>query len=327
MTASDLLKKMPGLRVLIVGDLCLDSWCYYDPLLAVPSAETGIPRLAILRSEFTPGAAGTVANNLVSLGAQVSVLSLIGDDGHGFELLRALRQRNIGADLLLRESSLPTFTYTKLINAATDIEDQPRADFIFTGEIPRAAEQALSERLRDVASRFDLICVSDQAETDRGGVVTSAIRDQLTSLAQAGAFVWVDSRRRIEQFRHAVLKVNEEESHGALERIHSDSPEDIRKQASAKAVVITRGGSGVDVFEESGHHYVQTKRVPNPVDICGAGDSFTAGAACAWAAGASLADAAQLGHLVASVTIMKRGTGSASPEELLEAERNLLRLV
>lgn len=314
---------MPGLRVLIAGDLCLDSWCYYEPSLAVPSAETGIPRLAIVRSEFTPGAAGTVANNLVSLGAQVSILSLIGDDGHGFELLRALEQRNIAANLLLRESSLPTFTYTKLINAATGTEDQPRADFIFTGEIPLAAEQALCERLRDAASQFDLICVSDQAETDRGGVVTPALRDELASLAGRGSLVWVDSRRRIEQFRHAVLKVNEEESEGALARIHSRDPKDIRKQAQAKAVVITRGGSGVDIFDDRGHSRVQTKRVPKPVDICGAGDSFTAGAACAWAAGASLEDAAQLGHLVASVTIMKRGTGSASPEELLASERAL----
>lgn len=324
MTASDLLQKMPSLRVLIVGDLCLDSWCYYDPSLAVPSAETGIPRLAIVRSEFTPGAAGTVANNLVSLGAQVSVLSLIGDDGHGFELLRALKQRRIAADLLLRESSLPTFTYTKLINAATEIEDQPRTDFIFSGEVPLAAEQALCERLRGAASEFDLICVSDQAETDRGGVVTAAVRDELASFARDGAFVWVDSRRRVEQFRHAVLKVNEEEAHGALGRIRSGNPEDIRERASAKAVIITRGGSGVDIFEERGHRYVQTKRVSNPVDICGAGDSFTAGAACAWAAGASLADAAQIGHLVASVTIMKRGTGSASPDELLGAERTLV---
>jgi rfaE bifunctional protein kinase chain/domain len=324
MTALDLLKKMTSLRVLIVGDLCLDSWCYYDPSLAVPSAETGIPRLAIVRSEFTPGAAGTVANNLASLGAQVSILSLIGDDGHGLELLRALAGRNIAADLLLREPALPTFTYTKLINAQTGIEDQPRADFIFTGELPVAPEQTLCERLRAVASEFDLICVSDQVETERGGVVTAAVRDELASLARDGALVWVDSRRRIEQFRHAVLKVNEEESRGALARVHGNNPGDVRKHAGAKAIIITRGGSGVDIFDENGQRHVGTKRVPNPVDICGAGDSFTAGAACAWAAGASLDDAALLGHLVASVTIMKRGTGVASPEELLAAERTLV---
>jgi sugar/nucleoside kinase (ribokinase family) len=150
------------------------------------------------------------------------------------------------------------------------------------------------------------------------------VRDELASLARAGALVWVDSRRRIEHFRYAVLKMNEEESHGALNRIHSADPQKLRKQVDAKAVVITRGGSGVDIFDENGHCHVQTERVPNPVDICGAGDSFTAGAACAWASGASLSDAAQLGHLVASITIMKRGTGTASPEELLAAERALL---
>jgi sugar/nucleoside kinase (ribokinase family) len=64
-----------------------------------------------------------------------------------------------------------------------------------------------------------------------------------------------------------------------------------------------------------------TQRVAHPVDICGAGDSFTAGAACALAGGASAQAAARLGHLVASVTIMKKGTGYATPKELLEAER------
>jgi sugar/nucleoside kinase (ribokinase family) len=60
-------------------------------------------------------------------------------------------------------------------------------------------------------------------------------------------------------------------------------------------------------------------RVENPVDICGAGDSFSAGAALALRAGASPAEAALFGHLVASVTIMKPGTGTASPGEVLAA--------
>jgi rfaE bifunctional protein kinase chain/domain len=321
MTASELLEKISRLRVLIIGDLCLDQWCYYDPSLGVPSAETGIARLAIVRTEFTPGAAGTVANNLASLGvAQVSLLSVIGDDGHGFELLRAMRGRGIAADLLFREGSIPTFTYTKLINAHSGVEDQPRTDFIFTEEIPLAIEQAVCERLQEVAGEFDLICVSDQAETHCGGVVTTAVRNKLADLARKGALVWVDSRRRIEQFRYAVLKMNEEEARDALARIQSDDHRNLRARANANAVVVTRGGHGVDIFDERGYRHVQTKRVSDPVDICGAGDSFTAGAACAWASGAALEAAARLGHLVASVTIMKPGTGSASPAELLRAE-------
>jgi sugar/nucleoside kinase (ribokinase family) len=61
--------------------------------------------------------------------------------------------------------------------------------------------------------------------------------------------------------------------------------------------------------------------VENPVDICGAGDSFSAGAATALRVTGSPADAARFGNLVASITIMKPGTGTASAAELLAAER------
>jgi sugar/nucleoside kinase (ribokinase family) len=64
---------------------------------------------------------------------------------------------------------------------------------------------------------------------------------------------------------------------------------------------------------------VRTRPVANPVDICGAGDSFSAGAALALAVTRDAEEAARFGNLVASITIMKRGTGTASPAELLEA--------
>jgi sugar/nucleoside kinase (ribokinase family) len=68
---------------------------------------------------------------------------------------------------------------------------------------------------------------------------------------------------------------------------------------------------------------VPTRRVEHPVDICGAGDSFSAGAALAYAVTRSPVEAARIGNLVASVTIMKRGTGTASPEEVLAAGGSL----
>jgi len=66
---------------------------------------------------------------------------------------------------------------------------------------------------------------------------------------------------------------------------------------------------------------VETKTVENPVDICGAGDSFSAGAAMALAVTRSPVEAARFGNLVAAITIMKKGTGTASPAEVLEAAR------
>jgi sugar/nucleoside kinase (ribokinase family) len=322
MRASEFLTKMNGLRVLIVGDLCLDQWCRYEPALGGRSAANRIFPLAFSRTECTPGAAGTVAANLRSLGVgQVSVLGVVGDDGHGHELLRALNRRDIGTDLVLRQEELPTFTYTKLINAATGSEDQPRVDFIFNGQMPSAVDVTIASRLRDYARHFDVVCVSDQAETESGGVVTANVRIVLEELARGDTLIWVDSRRRIELFKRCVLKVNEEEARDALLRAGCATLTELRQQANAPLLFVTCGGDAVRIAGHHGEVRVPTLRIPNPVDICGAGDSFTAGASCALALGADPEAAAHIGHLVASVTIMKKGTGSASPAELLEAER------
>lgn len=322
MNAAQLLAKMSEMRVLVVGDICLDRWCAYNPALSIPSRETGIPRTAVVETESTPGAAGTVAVNLKSLGVgEVAVLGAIGDDGFGYELRRALLRKSISADYLVVDEAIHTFTYTKLRNVQTAREDLPRIDFINAGDLPLHVETGICELLA-VASRFDLICVSDQAETERGGIVTEAVREKLAELAANGRpLVWVDSRRRIEHFRHAVLKVNDDEAAEARSRAGLASLAEVRRLASAPSFFITHGGSGVQIFDDRGETWIMTKRIPHPVDICGAGDSFTAGASCALAAGACAEDAARLGHLAASVTIMKPGTGFALPEELLEAEQ------
>ena len=66
-------------------------------------------------------------------------------------------------------------------------------------------------------------------------------------------------------------------------------------------------------------HLVPTRPVGKPVDICGAGDSFSAGAALALSVTVDPEAAARFGNMVASITIMKKGTGTASPEEILAA--------
>jgi len=74
------------------------------------------------------------------------------------------------------------------------------------------------------------------------------------------------------------------------------------------------------VVDASGQTPVPTRKIARPVDICGAGDSFSAGAALALAVTRSPLEAARFGNLVASITIMKKGTGTASPQEVLAAE-------
>ncbi len=323
MTVEQILSGFPKLAALVVGDICLDRWCTYDPSVSEPSRETGIPRIGVVATEVTPGGGGTVANNLVALGAgRVDVLGVVGDDGFGLELTRALEARRISAELIVREPGLNTFTYTKLINSETGIEDQPRVDFISIHPVPKEVERKVLTRLRSGFAAYDVILVSDQAETIQGGIVTPAMRALLEELASRypDKIVWVDSRLRIDLFRKVILKPNHDEADAACRRLfgHVDYQR-LRQQAQSRLLLVTRGAEGVLVVDSFGETPVKTRPIENPVDICGAGDSFSAGAALALAVGASPIEAARFGNLVTSVTIMKKGTGTASPREVMAA--------
>jgi rfaE bifunctional protein kinase chain/domain len=321
MKTSEILTAFRELRILVAGDVCLDRWCRYDPRLGLPSRETGLPRVGVVSTEVTAGAAGTIANNLAALGAgRVAVLGLVGEDGFGWELDRALRSRGIDADLLIRSAEVPTFTYTKLINDATDEEDLPRVDFIHTREISRPLETRVIELFERVAPDFDVIIVSDQAETAAGGVVTPRMREALVAQKK---IVWVDSRVRSEHFRGVILKPNFDEAEGAsLRALGRVDFAALRAHTGAPLLFVTLGGEGALVFDEAGQTRVEGLTVEKPVDICGAGDSFSAGAAMTLAVTGSGVEAARFGNLVASITIMKKGTGTASPDEVLRADRD-----
>ena len=323
MTNAEILHEFPKLRVLVAGDVCLDRWCRYDPALSDDSRETGIPRIGVVSTVVTPGAAGTIANNLAALGAgKVAVLGMEGDAGFGYELRSALAARGIAHELLVDAPGVPTFTYTKLINAQTDEEDLPRVDFVYTNRLPESVERELVARLERSAPEYDLILISDQAETSQGGVVTPAMRAAVAriALARPDQLVWVDSRLRAEHFRHAVVKPNQQEAEAASLRAlgRVDYPE-LRRHMQAPCLIVTHGGKGALVVDDHGEQWVPAKAVAHPVDICGAGDSFSAGAAMALVVTGDPREAARFGNLVAGITIMKKGTGTASPQEVLDS--------
>ena len=328
MTTADILAQFPKLSALVVGDICLDRWCTYDPAASEPSRETGIPRLGVVRTEITPGAGGTVANNLAALGAgRVAVLGAIGQDGFGVELSQALGARGISAEWCVRTPAMQTFTYTKVINAHTGIEDQPRLDFINTTPLAPDVERQILDNLQLAVESFDVILIADQAETNQGGVITPAVRDLLAELAPQypERIFFADSRARIHLFRNVILKPNRQEAESACREPFGrvDLPALLR-HAQAPLMFVTHGADGVQIVNESGETWVRTRLVADPVDICGAGDSFSAGASLALRVTGSPAEAARFGNLVASITIMKKGTGTASPAEVLAADARQL---
>ena len=326
MTPEQILSAFPNTSALVIGDICLDRWCSYNPALAEPSRETGITRLAVVHTEVSAGAGGTVANNLAALGiGRVAVLGAMGTDGFGHELVDALSRRRISPELMIRSEELPTFTYTKLINTQTGVEDQPRVDFIFNRELPERIERRLVDNLWEFGRAFDVIFVADQAETSRGGAITPGVRNAIAGIAQENPekVILVDSRIRSQLFRSVIIKPNQQEAEAACTSLFGEvNYQRLREAVGSKVLFVTQGMRGVLVVEADGTTQVPTRSIANPVDICGAGDSFSAGAGVALAVTGSAVEAARFGNLVASITIMKKGTGTASPEEVLAADKH-----
>jgi rfaE bifunctional protein kinase chain/domain len=327
MKPSTLVRKFKDCSALVVGDICLDRWCHYDPRESDPSRETKIPRLGIVRTEVTPGAGGTVANNLASLGTgRVAVLGAIGQDGFGFELERALGANNIDYRLLVASPELQTFTYSKLINARNDKEDKPRVDFINNRPLPGDVEDQLIANFHAAYKKFDVIIVSDQAETKQGGVVSDAFREVIADVAERNPhkIVLVDSRTRIDRFRNTIAKANRQEADEACRKLFGKVDyARLRDAIGTEPLIITRGKRGALLIDDSGRTTIPAVKPERTVDSCGAGDSFSAGMALALQVTGDFQEAAGFGNLVSSITVTKPGTGFATPAEVIAKARSM----
>ena len=327
MKPSTLFRKFKSCSALVVGDICLDRWCHYDPRESDPSRETKIPCLGIVRTEVTPGAGGTVANNLASLGAgRVAVLGAIGQDGFGFELERALTANNIDYRLLVASPHVQTFTYSKLINTRNGKEDKPRVDFINHRPLPGDVEDQLIANFHAAYKKFDVIIVSDQAETEHGGVISDAFREVIADVAERNPhkIVLADSRTRIELFRNTIAKANRQEANEACRKLFGEVDYGrLREAIGTEPLIVTRGWRGALLIDHNGRTSIPAVKPERKVDSCGAGDSFCAGMALALQVTGDFQKAADFGSLVSSITITKPGTGFATPKEVLAKARSL----
>ena len=77
---------MPGLHVVVVGDVMLDN--YWWGGVERISPEAPVPVVALSRRESRLGGAANVALNCKSLGAQVTLASVVGDDSEGNSLIK-----------------------------------------------------------------------------------------------------------------------------------------------------------------------------------------------------------------------------------------------
>jgi rfaE bifunctional protein kinase chain/domain len=316
-----ILASVPKRTIGVLGDLFLDRYFDLDGQRTEPSLETGLDAYQVTQVRSIPGAAGTVINNLVALGVgRVVALSLIGEDGEGFELLRALSHQGVCIDGIVRHPSRLTPTYMKpMLRMPGQLpRELHRLDIHPCEPLDTATQDQLLENLRFWLPRLDALAIVDQVKTLDAGVVTSRLREHL-ALFPATIPILADSRFRISHFRSVMLKPNEAEARSAVPQAPDAlAAADVLAMQASRPVYLTLGSQGIYCVEPGQRgQMIPAYRVDGPTDPVGAGDSTTAGILTALVAGLSPREAAAFGCLVASITVSKIGTtGVASPAEL-----------
>jgi bifunctional ADP-heptose synthase (sugar kinase/adenylyltransferase) len=325
------LGRLPSLTVGVLGDLFLDRYLDIDDNLTEPSIETGLDAYQVVRVRSYPGALGTIINNLAALSVgRIVPVAVIGDDGDGYELRQALaRMPAVDASHVFSDANRRTPTYTKpMLNAVGEApRELNRLDVKNRTPTPADDEGRIITALAAAWITFDALLVLDQVSEADCGVVTARVRERLAEIAgrDPTKFVLADSRERIGSFGSVALKPNVAECLRALGVSDAAGPAEWREQVkklaalAGRPVFCTRGEEGILLAEPglADVWLVPGYPVSGPIDPVGAGDSTSAGIACAVAAGLTLAEAAAFGNLVASVTVQQIGTtGTASPEQV-----------
>ena len=332
MNIASVLQGIRNVKVGVLGDFCLDIYWHADMRKSELSRETPHFPLPIVEERIAPGGAGNVVANLCALKpARCVCLGVFGEDWRGTALMTELRKAGADVSGIVVTPGWQTNTYIKPLRKGLTnvVYEDPRLDFANYAPLPASAEERLLGNLEAAIPSLDVLCVCDQMAF---GSVTDKVRDRIFALGAEGMKIVVDSRERCGLYRNCVVKPNDFEACRALSIPHTDEIECLREAAASlehrtgRPSVITVGEKGCVICEAGKPTHIPTEKATGEIDICGAGDTFMASLAGALATGASLTDAASLGNLASSVTIRKlKQTGTASPEEILAAEKGTLR--
>lgn len=350
-----LLDTFPTLHIGVLGDFFLDAYFDCDPGLDEPSLETGKTCYQAIRLRRQPGAAGTVAANLVALGVgTVHAVGFCGDDGEGYELRRAMARIGLEQDgfFTCAERFTPTYgkpTYVEHRDGRIQvIQELERIDIKNRRRTPAALQDRLLKHLRASAARWDATIVLDQVGEADCGTVTTRVRRYVEHelAADPDRVVLADSRERIDRFRHVILKPNQREAAalhaGGRNRRRSGSGPDAAgghtaddtadplslalslSRRSRRPVFLTLGEAGMVAAHRDTAARIPAVQLASPLDPVGAGDTTSAATVAALAAGATVIQAGLLAVLAASVTVQQLGTtGTATPAQILRRHKEV----
>ncbi|GAB1232932.1 D-glycero-beta-D-manno-heptose-7-phosphate kinase [Ferrigenium sp. UT4] len=299
-------------RVLVVGDVMLDRYWFGDVTRISPEAP--VPVLKVNTVEARPGGAANVARNIAMLGAQCTLLSVVGRDEAG-DCLRELLSGYARIESMLHCDE--GFSTIIKLRAIARQQQLLRIDFETA-----PSHEVLQAKLTDFGQRLpqcDVVLLSDYG---KGGL--THIAEMIRLARAAGKPVLVDPKGDDYARYHGatLLTPNRSEFRAVAggwknEAELTAKAQKLRAELELEALLITRSEEGMSLFRapEVLHEPAQTREV---FDVSGAGDTVIATLAVMLASGADMSDAVRIANRAAGVVVGKLGTATVSREEIIE---------
>ncbi len=314
------LQAFSTLRVLVVGDSMLD--VYRDGTASRLCREGPVPVVRVRERTDCPGGAANTAINLRRLGAQVDLVSVVGDDAIGAMVRDRLQGGGVTTAFTIEEGR-ETLALQRVVVGGQVVA---RFDEGTTGAVSAVVEKAL---LTEVARRFALVDAVVVSDYDCG-VCTPAVIDLLARLQDSSPrLVVVDSKRpaAFRRVRPTAVKPNWSEAlsllgsgelDGVTERAdgiagHGDT---ILELTGAQIAAVTLDSEGALLFERGRPPHRTFARLAVSTSATGAGDTFVAALTLALAAGGHTPGAGELASAAAAVVVGRGHTSWCSAEDL-----------
>ena len=316
-TFKNVIDRFKKKNVVVIGDLLLDHYIWGD--VSRISPEAPVPVVWVKNEGYLPGGACNVANNLVALGADVSVIGVVGDDEKGEMLRDLMEKKNIFTEGVFIDKKRSTIVKTRVIAHHQQIVRIDRED---TNEIGTGYLKKVQAFLQEKIKKVDGVIIEDYGK----GVITPALLRIVMPIAKKyKKMVAVDPKE--DHFSYykgvSVITPNNHEAEKAVGfRIKTSKDlnkagDIMLKKMKAEVVLITLGEEGMIVFSKGKQPYKIPTLAQEVFDVSGAGDTVVATYALSKICGASSIISAHIANCAAGIVVGKVGAAVVSDRELM----------
>ena len=304
--------------ILVIGDLMIDHYVWGDATRLSPEAP--VPIVNVRNESTTLGGAANVAQNLVALGAKVTLGGVIGDDIFGEQLTGILSSEGISTDAIIKDNQRPTTVKTRVVVGSHQLV---RVDREVTDPVHSQLEDELVDKLDALINEADIVLFSDYGK----GLFSSGLTQRLIKLASSKQKkVIIDPKGlNYEKYKGAfIIKPNRKELAEAAKTEKIKNIEDLQKaaktifhQTGVEYLIVTLSEEGMVILDEITYKLLPVKATA-VFDVTGAGDTVLATIAYFIASGLAIEEACELANHAAAIVIRRVGSATTTIDEIIE---------